>query len=404
MKYSAGLDWGGREHAACVIDERGAVVARFVAEHSAEGLRQLLAALARIAPPHLMPIAIERPDGVIVDTLIDAGHPVIPIHPNAMKACRPRYGAAGTKSDPGDAYILADVLRTDGHRFRVLRPASDQIRALRASVRARDDLVAERVALANQLRAVLQSFWPGAAVVFSEIDSLISLAFLQRYSSPGAAKRLGQKRMATFLRRQSYSGHRSPGELLERLRAAPTGLCGVLEEEAKSEIVKGFVAVLSILVKRIKITSAAVEEAVAKIPSGRIVMSFPRAGKVNAAQILSELGEDPARYPTEAQLAAEAGVAPVTRESGKSRRVTCRFACNKRLRRAITNWADNSRHASPWAKNIYQRARARGHSHPHAIRVLARAWIRVLWRCWQDQLPYQPDQHGGLKALCEAAA
>src|SRR6266851_3233840 len=117
-----------------------------------------------------MPIAIERPNGLLVDTLIEAGHPVVPIHPNALRACRPRYRAAMGKSDPGDAYILADVLRTDGHRLRALRPASDEMRALQALVRTRGDLVAERVALANQLRALLDSFWPGAGALFFDID------------------------------------------------------------------------------------------------------------------------------------------------------------------------------------------------------------------------------------------
>src|SRR6185436_4492417 len=100
-----------------------------------------------------------------------AGHPVIAIHPNVVKACRPRYKAAAGKSDPGDAFLLADVLRTDGHRFTPLRPLSDETRALRALVRTRDDLVAQRVALANQLRSLLESFWAGAAAIFADIDS-----------------------------------------------------------------------------------------------------------------------------------------------------------------------------------------------------------------------------------------
>ncbi len=111
----------------------------------------------------------------MVDTLVEAGHPVVPIHPNVIKACRPRYRAAGGKSDPEDAYIISDVLRTDGHRFRTLRPASDEVKALRALVRSRDALVDERVAVANQLRALLDSFWPGAAAIFCTIDSAISL-------------------------------------------------------------------------------------------------------------------------------------------------------------------------------------------------------------------------------------
>lgn len=399
MKYSVGLDWGSAVHAACVIDHEGAIVARFDAEHTAEGLRKLLEQLARIAPPEQLAVAIERPSGLVVDTLVEAGHPVVPIHPNQLKACRPRYRAAGGKSDPGDAYILADVLRTDGHRFRPLEPLSDEVRALRALVRSRDDLVAERVALANQLRALLESFWPGAAVIFADIDSPIALAFLERYPTPGRARGLGPKRLAGFLARNGYSGRRDPAELLERLRSAPTGLAGPLEQEAKGEAVLDFVRVLSTLVDRIRRLTSAVEHTVAQLPAGRLVMSFPRAGKVNAAQIVAELGDDPKRFPTERQLAAEAGVAPVTHASGKSRGVTFRWACNKRLRNAITTWANNSRHDCPWAQMVYSRARDRGCDHPHATRILARAWIRVLWRCWHDQRPYETAKHGAAKPL-----
>ena len=130
MKYFVGLDWASTAHAACVIDEEGTVLAQLEVQHTAEGLRELLARLARTASPQRLPVAIERPSGLVVDTLVDAGHPVVPIHPNQLKACRPRYRAAGGKSDPGDAYILADVLRTDGHRLPPLRPLSDEVRAL----------------------------------------------------------------------------------------------------------------------------------------------------------------------------------------------------------------------------------------------------------------------------------
>lgn len=393
MQYTAGLDWGSVVHAACVVDEAGAVVAQLEVEHTAEGLRRLLVALARIAPPQQLPVAIERPSGLVVDTLVQAGHPVVPIHPNALKACRPRYRAACGKSDPGDAYILADVLRTDGHRLRPLHPASDEIRALRALVRTRDDLVAERVALANQLRALLDSFWAGAVVLFADIDSPIALAFLDRYPTPTSARYLGEKRLAAFLAQNAYSGRRSPRQLLERLRSAPIAQVGQAEQEAKGELVKALVAVLKTLVGQLKRTTAAVEHAVAQLPAGQVLMSFPRAGKVNAAQILAEIGDDPLRFLTEDQMAAEAGVAPVTHQSGNHRGVTFRFACNKRLRRAITTWADNSRHQSDWAKKIYRNARARGCRHPHATRILARAWIRVLWKCWHHQTPYQAALH-----------
>ena len=132
-------------------------------------------------------------------------------------------------------------------------------------------------------------------------------------------------------------------------------------------------------------------------------MSFPRAGRICAAQILAELGDVRERFPTDDQLAAEAGVCPVTHASGKSRGVVFRWACNHRLRAAVTCFADNSRHASPWAADIYRRARARGCDHPHAIRILARAWIRVLWRAWNDRTPYDPTRHTAAKLITHAA-
>ena len=134
MPFHGGLDWGATSHAACVVDGAGQIVARVEARHDAGGLAELLARLRAAGPPAELPVAIERPSGLVVDALVGAGHPVVPIHTNVIKACRPRCRAAGGKSDPGDAYMSADVLRTDGHRFRPLTPVSDEIKALRALV------------------------------------------------------------------------------------------------------------------------------------------------------------------------------------------------------------------------------------------------------------------------------
>lgn len=391
MRRFAGIDWASADHAVCVIDECAKVLHRAMVAHTREGLAELVRALRRFGSD--LPIAIERPSGLLVDFLVEAGFQVVPIHPNAVKASRPRYAAAASKTDLGDAFLLADLLRTDGHRFQPLRPHSDETRALRALVRTRDDLVAERVGLANQLRALLERFWPGAAAIFADVDSPIALAFLRRYPTPQSADRLGEKRLRAFLARNAYCGRRPVPLLLERLRSAPAGLTGEAEAEASGELVLALVAVLEPLVAQIQRLTAAVEHALETHPDGALVASFPRAGCVNAAQILAELGDDRARFVSEEHLAAEAGVAPVTKASGKSRSVAFRWACNKRLRGAITCFADNSRHASAWAAGVYQRARSRGCDHPHAIRVLARAWIRILWRCWQDRRPYEVALH-----------
>jgi transposase len=393
MRYFVGLDWATREHAVCVIDDSGAVKDRFAVEHSAAGMEQLAERLRALAAKGEVRVAIERPSGIIVDTLVERKLTVVPIHPNAVKATRPRYSAAQGKTDAGDAYLLADLLRTDGHRFRVLTPLSDETKALRGLVRLRDDLVAQRVAIANQLRCLLEQFWPGASAIFADVDSPIALDFLECYPTPASASALGQKRMAAFMARHAYSGRRSADELLQRLRAAPASVTGELEAEAKGECVRALVAVLRPLVAQVQTLTAAVEHAVEAHPDGAIVTSLFRSGRVCAAQILAELGDDRARFITAEHLAAEAGVAPVTRASGKHRAVVFRWACNMRLRSALTCLADTSRKTSPWATAIYQRARDRGCDHPHACRILARAWCRVLWSCWQKRSPYDPAKH-----------
>ncbi len=220
----AGLDWAAHTHAVCIIDASGTVRDRFEVAHDRQGLAELMRRLAHFGAS--LRIAIERPSGLIVDALVEAGHHVFPIHPNAVKASRPRYRSHGGKSDNSDAYLLADLLRTDGHRWAALSPQSDSIRALRALVRSRDDLVSTRVALGNQLHSTLEAFWPGAACSVADITSPIGLAFLRRYPSPASAARLSEAQLLRFCRAQHYSGRRSPAGLMASLRAAAPALPG----------------------------------------------------------------------------------------------------------------------------------------------------------------------------------
>ncbi|HSW19978.1 MAG TPA: IS110 family transposase [Ramlibacter sp.] len=396
----AGLDWASRSHAVCVIDQRAVVRLQGEATHDAAGLAELM---RRLHAAGVQRIAIERPSGLIVDALVEAGFTVVPIHPNIVKATRPRYRSHGGKSDASDAYLLADLLRTDGHRFKPLAEQCDDIRALRALVRGRDELVDARIQLANQLRSLLESFWPGAAAVFADVDTPIALDFIQRYPTPEAARRLGPKRMAAFCAQHAYSGRRGAEELLERLHGAAQIALGDMEIEAKGELALALARTLSKLIEQIRLLTSRIEHHVASLDDGRILMSFPRAGRVCAAQILAELGSVRERFDSEEHLAAEAGVTPVTYASGKSKSVAFRWACNHKLRKAITCLADNSRHASAWAADVYARARARGCDHPHATRILARAWLRVIWRAWISRKPYDPKLHGGLQNLLKSA-
>ena len=400
QERTAGLDLASEEHRLVVVEQDGGWLADQRVAHSEEGLEALIRHLRGL---RVVRVAIDQPNGLVVDRLLDAGVAVVAIHPNQLAAARDRYRAGGGKSDGFDAYVLAELARTDMHRLRLLEPDSDETKALRALTRTREDLVEQKVALANQLRAQLDAFWPGAKRIFADVDSPIALAFLERYPCPADARGLGVKRLAGFLARSGYSGRRSPEELLARLRSAPEGRAGEAELEARRAVVLALVAALKPLVEQIKVLTSQIADAVRAHEDGEIFLSLFRDPKsvVTAAELLAEIGDNRARHSTSASLEAIAGQAPVAVQSGKKKVACFRWACNKNLR-AVSVLADSSRHHNPWAADIYQRARARGHDHPHAIRILGRAWLRVIWRLWHDRTPYDPHRHHSLNRLLTA--
>jgi transposase len=397
--FFTGIDWAAESHAVCVTDAAGKIAAEFTVEHSADGIAALIRRLARYGDPAGLPVAIERPDGRLVDLLLEAGHLVVPVKPNAIKTWREGEVLSGAKSDAGDAAVIAEYLRLRAHKLRVVAPYSDETRALRTIVRSRGDLVEMRVAATNQLSALLDANWPGARAIFADVESPISLEFLTRYPTPAAAAHLGEKRMAAFCVKHGYCGRRTAAELLTRLRSAPAGTSREALTEALRDAVLAVVGVLTALNASVKSLDRSIAAHLGEHPDGAIFTSLPRSGQVNAAQVLAEWGDARPAYEHPDSVAALAGCTPVTTESGKHRGVHFRWACNKRFRVAITTFADNSRHASPWAAKIYNDARASGKDHPHAVRVLARAWIRVIYRCWLDGVPYDPARHGAAATL-----
>jgi transposase len=397
----AGVDWASEEHAVCVVDEHGRIVEGRRYRHSEPGIRALC---VRLVGLQVALVALERPDGLLIERLLEAGLTVIAVHPNQVKASRPRYSVAGGKSDSFDAFVLAEVARTDSHRFRVLVPDSDETKALRAMTRARDSLVRTRVGLANQLRDQLACFWPGAANVFWSVDSRIALAFLKRYPTPLDARGLGEQRLAAFLNRHGYTGRKPARELLARLRAGAEGRAGGLETQARRQVVLALVSALEPIVARISELTIEIRHALESHPDGPTFRSLFIAPDswLCAASMLAEIGDCRERYPDYRALAADAGQAPVAVESGKAKHAQFRWACDHRLRAAFCTLADASRRHSPWAADIYDRARARGASHTHATRVLGRAWSQIIWRLWRDHDTYDTQRHTALQRLLAA--
>jgi transposase len=395
IAHFGSVDWAAERHAACIVDANGHIVDQFSVEHTATGLATLVRQFQR---QHVARVAIERPDGPIVEALLEADLEVVVVASRAVKGLRTRYGLAGNKADQSDAYILADCLRTDGHRWAALQPDTPQTLALRASVRGRKDLVAMRVATSNQLRAHLQLVFPAAVGLFAEIESSIMLRFLDRFPSADKAAWLSEQRLQAWLRANGYSGRRTASELLQRLRTAPPGVRGATAA-AQALVTLSLVRVLRVLVAEIAQLERHIREQLAQHPDGPIFQSLPRSGTVRAAALLVEIGDCRARFPSPESLAALAGAVPSTRASGQHRVVTFRWTCDKKLRNALVDFAQDSVRASPWADQLYRRHRQAHKTHPHTARILTRAWIGVIWRCWQDHQPYLPARHRALQRV-----
>ena len=305
----AGVDWASEKHDVLVADAAGEKLLAMTVAHDEQGLRSLCRALVRL---EVELVAIERPDGLLVERLLDAGLRVLPLHPNQVAAARDRFRVSGGKSDRFDAFVLCELARTDNHRFRVLEPDSDQTKALRALTRGREDLVGARTALVNQLRAELERFWPGPLRLFSHLNSPISLAFLERYPSPADARGLGEARLAAFLARERYSGRQKPAQLLAKLRRAPEGRLGELELSTRRALVLTLVATIKTLGVQITELERQIASAIREHPDGQIFLSLFKGSVITAAELL-------ARWATAALATRPATRSPATPARPQSR-------------------------------------------------------------------------------------
>jgi transposase len=389
VEIFVGLDWGEQHHQIHALDGGGATLLSLRVPHDRSGLERLRVELAGLGEPSEVDVAIERREGLLVDHLLAWGHPVYPVNPKVAARAREGYKAAPVKSDALDAFALADLLRRQVATWRPLRRSSPVHAELGALVRDRERFVIEHRRLQHQLRAVLETYYPAATKLFSGLDRAITLAFLRRYRTPAEAERLTAHRLARFLARQGYSGRTAPAVLIDRIRAY-TGTPNPGVDAARARAMLALVDLLEQVSRVLDDYQSAIAHALERHPDAALFASFPGTGLITTATLLAEIGEDRSRFPSPGSLLAEAGLAPVTRQSGSSRRVSFRYAANHHLRAAWSQWMLTAIRISPWTRAAYDAARARGQSHSRAVRSVGARWGRILWRCWLDRQPYDP--------------
>jgi transposase len=349
--------------------------------------------LARLG--HTLLVALERSEGLLVEHLQELGHVVYPVNPRIAARAREGYRVASSKDDAFDAFVLADLLRQQAGRWCPLPRPSARLAELQALVHDRQRTVENQVRVEAQLRATLEAYHPAVLHLFSSLDRDVSLDFIRSYPTPERAARVGMRRMARFLATNSYRGRQPAESLVKRLslnllKASPGTAAG------KHRAALALTDELELLNRHLKSFDAAIDEVLNHHPDAHLFLSFPGVGTILAATLLAEIGEDRSRFPRPDVLLAEAGLAPVTRSSGRTTRVRFRYAANTSLREAFCWWAFNTLRLSPWSRQAYQSARARGQHHYRALRGLGARWARILWRCWKDSVTYNPDRHSVL--------
>jgi transposase len=394
MEVYAGIDWSREFHALCILDANGSKLFEGTFLHTRAGLDSLVAKLKEIRGEGEVRVGIELTRGTIVELLDRESLVVVPVHPNHLAHARGCFGAAGNKNDRKDAQIIAEVVRTSGSRLRELALDSEETRQLKRLDDYRQELLNERQRVSQRLEALLLEAFPAAVGLFTNLESLISLAFLKAYPTAKAAEQLTVAKVTAFFRRRKYSGRTSPEALIARIKE---GAPAIAVTPAEEFVIRAKAERLRELGEKLRSVEEEIERVVATHSYHAIYASLPGTATTTVASLAANLG-DLAVYSNAEALQAAAGLVPVVRQSGKSSGAFFRRACNKDLRRALTMFADLSRRADQWAAKIYDAARSRGKTHPHAIRILARAWTLVIFRMVRDRTAYDPTRHKSLAA------
>jgi hypothetical protein len=392
-KVFVGHDWAEAHHDVHIEDDQGQRLATARLPEGVEGVTRFHELVAGfIDEPGDAMIATETDRGLFVGSLVAAGYRVLAVNPMSTSRYRQRHSTSGAKSDPGDAFVLAELARTDGHNHRPVAGDSDLVEAIKVLARAHQSLIWTRQRQLNQLRSTLREFYPGAISAFDTLGSGDALAVLTIAPTPTLGRGLSRSKIAAALRRggrQRRVDERA-AEIQTALRAeqleAPTVVA-----DAMGATVTALVAVTTELTTQIAGLEAQLADRFDQHPDTKIIRSLPGLGMTLGARVLAEFGDDPNRYVDAKSRKNYAGTSPITRASGKHRVVLARHARNRRLADACYLWAFATLTHSPGARAFYDQRRAAGDTHNRALRALANRLVGILHGCLRHGTVY--DEH-----------
>lgn len=401
-----GIDWGKQKHQAYALDEDRQVLIDQSFPHSADAVHELVNAVLALKgglEPGQVAVGIEVRNGALVETFLERGFPVFFITPRQTDRLRDRYTAAGAKDDRRDAFVLADALRNDLHCFRRVSVDHPLIIQIRQVSRGDGDLRSELSRLTNQLREQLYRYFPQLLTLSPAADDPWLWDFIELAPSPKAARRLGRARLQSFLRVHRIRRF-SVEEFVSQVEAVSFPVAPGTAEAA--------VAQIQLLIPRIRVayeqrarcekrleflfTQLAAEEPGTHSEQHRkleILRSIPGVGTRVAGSLIAEAWELLLEGDYEA-LRLLTGVAPITRQSGKQRSVSMRYACNQHLRNAVFHWSRTAAQKDQYLVKAYAAHRARGHRHGRALRAIADRLLAMTCAMLRSGSLFDPERAG----------
>lgn len=387
--HFVGIDWADQHHDICVLAEDGRVVTRPKIQNDLTGFQQLNAVLRSLAPVR---VSIERPDGLLVDYLLEQGWDLYMIPPRATAAKRGRRA----KHDQRDAQLLANLLRTDDPECRPLSRSTPLVLHLKHKVRTFDQLQQDRQRYTNRLVHALKLYYPVMIGLFRYIYQPMTLDFLQRFPDPQSLQDLSLPEFTAFFDGRRYSSRDKIPAMYAKLQAPAPAAADV--EGCRFNMLNQ-VTLLQAINNQLLPLEKEITQRFKQHPEADWWAHFPGVGPLTAARLLVYVGDNRQRFPSYQILQATAGTVPITQQSGRRSKAMFRNECSKPLRRTVTDWARNSLKSSAWAKAYYAQQRARGHEYERCYRALANRWVRVFWTLWQSGDYYDAKIHEGHSRL-----
>ena len=385
-----GVDWAEAHHDVHVQDENGRRLGGGRLPEGVDGIARFHELAARHAQePAEVVIGIETDRGLFAAALVAAGYQVFAVNPLSTSRYRDRHSVSGAKSDPGDAKVLADLVRTDRHNHRRAAADSDLAEAVRVLARAHQSMIWSRRRQANMLRSQLREFYPAALAAFDDLTGGDAVEVLRAAPTPALGAALSRTRIAAALRRGGRQRRidARAAEVQAALRAPQLHGSPVVAA-AMGATVSASAAVIAEMTAQITRLAKSLEADFEQHPDAAVVRSLPGLGTILGARVLGEFGDAPDRYTTTKSRKNYAGTSPITRASGTKRMVLARHVRNQRLADAIYLWAFAALSASPGARAFYDTRRSAGDTHHAALRALGNRLVGILHGCLAHHTPY----------------